>query len=207
MRCMEVQVSGHGNFQYGKNYNSLALRPHAVYMTVLENASILNKNRRKASALRNNFSSSLQPHPPKTAARSERITYITARTVYFLVAGAAGVCASSSSTSSTFLLALRASRRLRASLTRIRLASAWSCNILARATSAFFLWMYSIRVRLFLKTLPAERQLSQRHATSHSHHRALGGAPHPGSRKHFDMTIGETQARARISCTSRVINA
>merc|ERR1719244_2336267 len=48
----------------------------------------------------------------------------------------------------------RSSRLVLAAFTFIRRASAWSLNSLARFLSAFFLWMYSIRTRLFLNTLP-----------------------------------------------------
>jgi hypothetical protein len=36
----------------------------------------------------------------------------------------------------------------------VRRASIWSVRTLVRFLSAFALWMYSIRTRLFLKTLP-----------------------------------------------------
>merc|ERR1712029_681398 len=39
-------------------------------------------------------------------------------------------------------------------ITLLRLASAWSVNCLVLAFSAFFLWMNSIKTRLFLNTLP-----------------------------------------------------
>merc|ERR1719193_2828508 len=55
---------------------------------------------------------------------------------------------------SCFFNAWRSSRLVLAAFTFIRRASAWSLNSLARFLSAFFLWMYSIRTRLFLNTLP-----------------------------------------------------
>merc|ERR1719494_232903 len=55
---------------------------------------------------------------------------------------------------SCFFNAWRSSRLALAAFTFIRRASAWSLNSLARFLSAFFLWMYSIRTRLFLNTLP-----------------------------------------------------
>merc|ERR1719232_518447 len=62
---------------------------------------------------------------------------------------------------SSFLVALRASRRLRASLTLLRRASAWSFNILVRAFSALRLWMNSMSTRLFLNTLPLHFMYSE----------------------------------------------
>merc|ERR1719187_1951234 len=55
---------------------------------------------------------------------------------------------------SSRLAAWRSSRRRRASLVLLRRASAWSLSIFERARSAFFLWMNSMRTRLFLNTLP-----------------------------------------------------
>merc|ERR1712012_1542113 len=53
-----------------------------------------------------------------------------------------------------FFWACLSSLLLRASLTLDLRASAWSANILDLAFSAFFLWICSMRTRLFLKVLP-----------------------------------------------------
>merc|ERR1719278_1874494 len=55
---------------------------------------------------------------------------------------------------SCFFWACLSSLLLRASLTLGLRASAWSASILDLAFSAFFLWICSIRKRLFLKVLP-----------------------------------------------------
>merc|ERR1719150_2429315 len=78
---------------------------------------------------------------------------------YFLPPAVAAAAAASSSLAkvaiiSCFLIACLSSRLFLASLTLVLMASAWSVNCLVRAFSAFFLWMNSMRTRLFLNTLP-----------------------------------------------------
>merc|ERR1719295_2181967 len=81
-------------------------------------------------------------------------------TIYFLALPAFAFLASagadlvSAASISCFFWACLSSLLLRASLTFDLRASAWSANILDLAFSAFFLWMCSMRTRLFLKVLP-----------------------------------------------------
>merc|ERR1711997_1140381 len=58
---------------------------------------------------------------------------------------------------SAFLTLCLSSRRFLASLTLVLLASARSVSCFVLAFSAFFLWMNSIKTRLFLNTLPLAR--------------------------------------------------
>merc|ERR1719277_2719644 len=75
--------------------------------------------------------------------------------IYFLAGTSlAGTSSAMDFSISSFLSTCLSSLRFLASFTLVRRASAWSANILDLAFSAFFLWMNSIRTRLFLNTLP-----------------------------------------------------
>merc|ERR1719273_2875326 len=75
--------------------------------------------------------------------------------IYFLAgASLAGTSSAMDFSISSFLRTCLSSLRFLASFTLVRRASAWAAHILDLAFSAFFLWMNSIRTRLFLNTLP-----------------------------------------------------
>merc|ERR1719454_1022285 len=72
----------------------------------------------------------------------------------FLASAGAALVSAFSAAFSFFFWACLSYLLLRASLTLDLRASAWSANILDLAFSAFFLWICSMRTRLFLKVLP-----------------------------------------------------
>merc|ERR1712241_226915 len=78
----------------------------------------------------------------------------TAMIYFFAGASLAGTSSAMDFSISSFLRTCLSSLRFLASFTLVRRASAWSASILDLAFSAFFLWICSIRTRLFLKVLP-----------------------------------------------------